>query len=266
MFALRGKTALITGASKGLGADFAEALAARGANVVLVARSGAALAAMAQRLSAQHHVQALALEADLGLPGEAQRLLAQLTQHGVQVDLLINNAGFGSSGHFLDQALERELDQVRLNINALLAMTHVFGQQMRLRSQGGIINVASNAAFQGVPYQATYAATKAFVLHHSEAIAAELASHGVHVMAACPGPTATSFFAQMPTTLPAAAMDCSAVVACNTLDAFERGARVAYPGRFSVRLGALAAQLLPRALVQKLAAAASRKMGLHLPA
>lgn len=263
MFSFHGSTALITGASKGLGEAFAESLAARGANLVLVARSQQALTALAQRLEKKYSIQAVAISADLADPAEGERIVAELARRKLDVDLLINNAGYGVSGGFLSNPLDKELGQVTLNVGALLSLTHLFGQQMAKHGRGGIINIASNASFQAVPYQATYAASKAFVLHFTEAIAHELREHGVQVMASCPGPTATSFFEEMQTSMPAGDMDSSTSVAENTLKAFERGEIVAYPGRASVRLLALVAQLLPRSWIRKIAAAASRKMGLH---
>jgi short-subunit dehydrogenase len=264
MLKLRGSTALVTGASKGLGAAFAHALAARGVNLVLVARSQESLEALAKELEYEYPIKAVALTADLAQAGEAQRIVRELEQRIIQVDLLINNAGYGLSGSFVNNVHEDELGQVALNVQALMSLTHFFGKQMSQRGQGGIINVASNASFQPVPYQATYAATKAFVLSFTEAIAYELGERGVQVMASCPGPTATSFFDTMPTSMQIGQMDSSESVAVNTLNAFERGERVAYPGRASVRLMAVVAQLFPRAAVLKLAAAASKKMGLHV--
>lgn len=263
MFTFRGSTALVTGASKGLGAAFAASLAARGVNLVLVARSEEALSALAHQLERQYAVRAIALAADLAQPQEAQRIGAELAQRQIDVDLLINNAGYGLSGSFLANPPAKELGQIALNVDALLSLTHLFGNRMAARRRGGIINVASNAAFQAVPYQATYSASKAFVLHFTEAIAYEMRTQGIQVMASCPGPTATGFFEEMQTSMPARQMDSSASVAESTLRAFERGDTVAYPGRAGVRAGALLAQLLPRSIVMRLAAAASKKMGLH---
>jgi short-subunit dehydrogenase len=134
---------------------------------------------------------------------------------------------------------------------------------MKDRRKGGIINIASNASFQPLPAMATYAATKAFVLHFSEALSYELADYGVHVMAACPGPTATEFFAGTTTTMSEKNMDSSGSVAQKTLDAFDQGKKVAYPTRLSVRLGTLLPRFLPRSLVTKIAGLATKDMGLH---
>src|SRR5882724_10309372 len=134
---------------------------------------------------------------------------------------------------------------------------------MKERRKGGIINIASNASFQPLPAMAVYAATKAFVLHFSEALNHELAGDYVHVMAACPGPTATNFFAGTTTNLSAKDMDSSESVVRKTLAAFDQGKSVAYPTRTSVRLGMLLPRFLPRSLVTKIAAMATRDMGLH---
>jgi short-subunit dehydrogenase len=134
---------------------------------------------------------------------------------------------------------------------------------MTKRGSGGIINLASNASFQPLPYMATYAATKAFVLSFSEALQYELAGTGVHVMAACPGPTATSFFDGVSTDVSAKNIDSSESVVNNTLEAFDRSKAVAYPGRPSVRVATWLSRLLPRALVVRIAAMASGRMGLH---
>lgn len=263
MFSYVGSTALITGASRGLGEAFAEQLAARGMNLVLVARSLDALEELAMRLSDKYAVQCVALSADLGDADVADRISAEVEGRGIQVDLLVNNAGLGLSGQFLSQDSGLERAEIQVNVQALVSLTHVFGRGMRQRRMGGIINVASNAAFQPVPAMATYAATKSFVLHFSEALSYELAPEGVHVMAACPGPTATHFFAGTATHLTAEELDSAESVVRKTLDAFDRGETVAYPGRLTVRLGMLLSRLLPRSVVVSIAGSATRKMGLH---
>jgi len=263
MFQYRGSTALITGASKGLGEVFADQLAARGMNLVLVARSLDALEALAARLSAKHKVICIALSADLAAPNAAELIAAELSRRGVQVDLLVNNAGLGMSGHFLTHELHQEQGSIQVNVQALVALSYLFGGAMRQRGAGGIINIASNASFQPLPAMATYAAAKAFVLHFSEALNQELAADGVQVMAACPGPTATSFFAGTSTSLAAKDLDTAESVVSKTLAAFDSGKAVAYPTRLSVRLGMLLPRLLPSALVRKAAGMATKKMGLH---
>jgi uncharacterized protein len=263
MFAYRGSTALITGASKGLGKVFAQTLAARGMNLVLVARSGDALHALAEDLTARYGVQCVALDADLTRADAASRIGEELERRAIQVDLLVNNAGLGLTGSFLSHDLGKEAAGIQVNVQALVALSHLFGSGMAKRGTGGIINIASNSSFQPLPYMATYAATKAFVLFFSEALQHELAGTGVHVMAACPGPTATSFFDGAATHVSPKDMDSSESVVQKTLEAFDRRKAVAYPGRASVRAATWLSRLLPRALVVRVAAKATDKMGLH---
>ena len=149
-----------------------------------------------------------------------------------------------------------------MNVQALVALTHLFGKAMASRGKGGIINVASSASFQPVPYMATYAATKAFVLYFTEAIRHELAGRGVQVMATCPGPTATSFFDGTSTQMSAKDMDDAESVVRKTLEAFDQKRDVAYPGRMSVRFATWLPRLLPRAVVAHIAAIATAEMGL----
>lgn len=189
------KTTLITGASSGIGEAFARRLAAQGENVLLVARSEDKLASVCSELGRENNVNAQYVALDL-TGGEAPaRLFEETRRRGLEVETLINNAGFGSMGDFTTQDLERELNMIDLNIKSLVALTYHYIRPMRERSRGTIINVASTAAFQGVPFMATYAATKAFVLSFSEALWDENRSFNIHVMALCPGVTETNFFA-----------------------------------------------------------------------
>ena len=261
-FDYSGSTALVTGASKGLGAAFAEALAERGMNLVLVARSTGELNALSTRLYAKYKVHRTVLSIDLADPSSPQTIAEELERRGIEIDLLVNNAGFGLNGAFLSHDPKQKQAEIEVNVQALVALTHVFGNAMASRGKGGIINVASNASFQPVPYMATYAATKAFVLHFSEAIRHELAERGVQVMATCPGPTATSFFEGTSTQLSPKDMDDAESVVRRTLEAFDQKRDVAYPGRMSVRLASWLPRLLPRALVARIAGNATAKMGL----
>ncbi len=188
------KTTLITGASSGIGEVFARRLAARGDNVLLVARSEEKLAAMCNELGRADNVAAQYVALDLTVPDAAARLFAETERRHLEIELLINNAGFGSMGEFTQLDAERELAMIDLNIKALVALTHRYLTGMRARGRGAIINVASTAAFQPVPFMATYAATKAFVLSFPEALWEENRPHGIKVMALCPGATDTNFF------------------------------------------------------------------------
>lgn len=187
-------TTLITGASSGIGAAFARKIAALGRNVFLVARSEDKLIALCNELGRLTSIRAQYLALDLQQPDAGAQLFEETKKRELEIDMLINNAGFGSMGDFAKLDLNRELEIIQLNVRALVDLTHRFLQPMRERKRGTIINVASTAGFQGVPYMATYAATKAFVLSFSEALWEENRSHGVHVMALCPGVTETNFF------------------------------------------------------------------------
>jgi short-subunit dehydrogenase len=228
-----------------------------------VARSTNELSALSTRLYAKYKVQSTILSIDLADPSGPQAVAEELDRRGILVDLLVNNVGFGLSGEFLSHDPKQEQAEIEVNVQALVALTHHFGKAMAARGRGGIINVASNASFQPLPYMATYAATKAFVLHFSEAIHHELTGNGVHVMATCPGPTATSFFDDTSTHISPKNMDSSESVVRKTLKAFDQGRAVAYPGRISVRLATWLPRLLPRALVVRIAAIETAKMGLH---
>lgn len=262
MFIYKGATALITGASKGLGTAFATALAARGANVVLVARSTEKLETLAQTLASRYGVTCIALSIDLTAPNAAQLVEQELDARDLVVDLLINNAGLGHSGAFLSHDVHAEQASVQLNIQALVGLSHALGSRMATAKRGGIINIASNASFQPLPYMAVYAATKAFVLSFSEALRYELASDGVQVMAACPGPTATSFFEGTKTGMKDKDFDTAESVVERTLSAFDKGKSVTYPGRLSVRIATLMPRFFSRNTVVRLAGAATRGMGL----
>ncbi|HUS10711.1 MAG TPA: SDR family oxidoreductase [Pyrinomonadaceae bacterium] len=187
-------TTIITGASSGIGEVFARKLAARGRNVLLVARSEDKLITLCNEVGRSNSIRAQYVALDLSKPESAARLFEEAQQRGLFVDMLINNAGFGSMGQFSKLDLGRELNMIDLNIKSLVELTHLFLQPMIERRQGMIINVASTAAFQPVPFMATYAATKAFVLSFSEALWEENRAHGIKVMALCPGVTETNFF------------------------------------------------------------------------
>lgn len=187
-------TTLITGASSGIGEVFARKLAARGRNVLLVARSEDKLITLCNEVGRSNSIRAQYVALDLSKPESAAHLFEEAQQRGLFVDMLINNAGFGSMGQFSKLDLGRELNMIDLNIKSLVELTHLFLPPMIERRQGMIINVASTAAFQPVPFMATYAATKAFVLSFSEALWEENRAHGIKVMALCPGVTETNFF------------------------------------------------------------------------
>jgi short-subunit dehydrogenase len=189
------KTTLITGASSGIGEEFARRLAARGDDLLLVARSEDKLIALCNELGREHNVKCQQFALDLSKEGAGRMLFDEARERGLEVSTLINNAGFGSMGEFASLDLSRELSMIELNVRALVELTHLFLAPMRERGRGAIINVASTAAFQPVPFMATYAATKAFVLSFSEALWEENRARGIKILALCPGVTETNFFA-----------------------------------------------------------------------
>jgi uncharacterized protein len=187
-------TTLITGSSSGIGAAFARKLATRGRNVLLVARSEDKLITLCNELGRISGVRAQYFTLDLTEPDAGMRLFEETKKRQLEIDMLINNAGFGSMGDFTKLDLANELKMIDLNVKSVVELTHRFIGPMRERQQGTIINVASTAGFQAVPFMTTYAATKAFVLSFSEALWEENRAHGIHVMALCPGVTETNFF------------------------------------------------------------------------
>ena len=189
----RGKRALVTGASSGLGVDFADLLAAQGVDLVLVARRQEPMETLAERLRLQHGVDVIVEPFDLASPGAAGRLRERLDARSLQIDILVNNAGYGLHGDFLDIPIERTVDMIQLNITALTELSYMFGAAMAERGNGHILLVSSILAFQPVPTYAAYAATKAYVLSFGEALHDELRSRGVKVTVLCPGHTETGF-------------------------------------------------------------------------
>jgi uncharacterized protein len=187
------ETVLVTGASSGIGLELARCFADDDCRLVLVARKGNALEALATELRRVHRIQAQVITADLTHPEAPARLLAHLQSAGLKVDVLVNNAGFGAQGRFAELPLRRQLEMLQVNITSLTHLTGLLLPGMIERRRGGILNVASTAAFQPGPGMAVYYATKAYVLSFSEALAEELAGTGVTVTAVCPGPTSTNF-------------------------------------------------------------------------
>jgi short-subunit dehydrogenase len=188
-----GKWALITGASAGIGRALAEQLAAGGTNLVLTARRLDRLEHLASWLTNEHHVKTEIFVADLARPEAPGHLHAFVQGKGLEIELLINNAGFGAYGPFHQSPLARDLEMVQVNCAAVVELTHLFLPAMVARRHGDILIVASVAGFQAVPYISLYAATKAFDLHFAVGIAEEVRKHGVHVCALCPGSTTTEF-------------------------------------------------------------------------
>ncbi|HYG31275.1 MAG TPA: SDR family oxidoreductase [Allosphingosinicella sp.] len=242
---------LITGASAGLGVEFARQCTARGDEVVLVARRRDRLQALAVELGPNAHV----VEADLSQPGSGTRVVAEAAARGLWVRVLINNAGFGVSGAFAELPAERQLETIDLNVRALTELCAAVLPEMRRKRDGAILNVASTAAFQAGPYMAVYYASKAYVLSFTEALHQELKGSGVRVTALCPGPTATEFFevAGAPDgRLAKMATDPVAVVRAG-LDGLAKEKAIVVPGLMN-KVGAQSNRLLPRAAMRRIIA------------
>lgn len=185
---------LITGASAGLGAEYARQFAAKREDLVLVARRQETLEALAAELRTAHGIAVTVIAQDLSAPDSAAQLHSRTEELGIEVDVLINNAGFGTHGDLADADPGRLADEIQLNCSTLVGLTARYLPAMRARRSGTIINIASTAAFQPVPHMAVYGATKAFVLSFTEALWQEEKGHGIRVLAVCPGATATEFF------------------------------------------------------------------------
>jgi len=254
------RTALITGASSGIGEEFARQLAAGGYGVILVARRKERLEQLASELAEKHAVHAEALAADLSAPDGLEAVKQRLATG--DVDYLVNNAGFATLGEFANLPLERELDELDLNIKALVSLTHCALGPMIEKRRGTIINVASLGAFQPCPNMATYVGTKAFVLHFTESVHEEARQHGVTVTCLCPGPVRTEFHQVAGVneeSMPVGWKTPYQVVA-SALRANARGRAIAVPGGMNA-MTVTAAKFAPRFLTRKLAGRMFRDAG-----
>jgi uncharacterized protein len=244
-------TCLVTGASSGIGSAFARELTRRGYGVTLVARREDRLNELAAELGEDAHVHAC----DVTDPNARQGVADALAARGTGVSILVNNAGFSTSGPFVRSDRERELGMVRTNIEAVVDFCALFGPAMVERGEGAILNVASTASFQPLPMQATYAATKAFVLSFTESLHAELDGSGVAVTALCPGPVKTEFVdvAEIPgaDSMPGLFWADAEATAKAGIKGLEKGKRVVIPGTLN-RAGAIGGQHAPRSLVLRL--------------
>jgi short-subunit dehydrogenase len=250
-------TALVTGASAGIGAELARELAHRGHSVVLVARRKQRLLELAEELSSEYGVRAETISCDLGRPAARGRLPGQIEELGLEVDILANNAGFATGGPFAASDPERELEQVRVLVEAVVALTSAFLPGMVKRRRGAILNVASTAGMQPLPHAAGYSAAKAYVLTFSEAIHHEVSGQGVTVTALCPGPVETEFWQgadwqvaggrSFEKAFPKPALVSPKDVARAGIDGLEHGRRVVVPG-LSMRAAMLATQYIPHAV------------------
>jgi uncharacterized protein len=241
---------LITGASAGLGVEFARQCVARGEEVVLVARRKDRLNTLAAEVGNAH-----VISADLGVPGAATEIFGEINSRGLWVRTLINNAGFGLRGRFDELPLDRQLEMIDLNIRALTDLSFIVIPEMVQRGGGSILNVASTAAFQPGPRMAVYFATKAFVLSFTEALHEEWKDRGIKVTALCPGPTRTEFgdVAGIKTLgqFDRLSMEAGPVVRAG-LDGLERNRAIIIPGGTN-KMGAWSTRFAPRSVVRKIA-------------
>ena len=255
MSAAKPETVLVTGASSGIGLELARCFAAEGSRLILVARNTPALEALAEELRRDFKVETVVLTADLSLPETPGKIFSELKGRGIVVDVLVNNAGFGAHGRFLKLPLDRQIEMIQVNVTALTQLTGLFLPGLVERRQGGVLNVASVAAFVPGPGMAVYFATKAFVLSFSEALAAETAGKGINVMALCPGPTGTNFgkvanFNGHTKMVRVASMTAK-TVAMQGHEAF-RGGRVVTVNGWRNRLLVILIRLTPRFLVRNI--------------
>lgn len=241
-------TCLITGASSGIGAEFARQMASRGYHVTLAARRLDRLSDLAAQIEREYDVRAVTVETDVTVASQRERLLASIAGRGEHVDVLINNAGGGGGGTFCDTDLEKQLFWIDLNVTALTALTHRVAMQMVERGNGAILNVASTAAMQPMPRMAVYAATKAYVLSLSQALNKELSGSGVRVTTLCPGPTRTEFLGAeqegLERDVPDIVWQTAAECAHAGLAGMMKGKRVVIPKGIN-KVGAAAAKLSP---------------------
>jgi short-subunit dehydrogenase len=245
----------VTGASSGIGAEIARELARRGLGVTLAARREDRLRELAAELGSS--VRAEVVACDVADPASRERMAAQLRERGLNVEVLVNNAGFSTAGRFWQNDPEREIGLVRTNIEAVVALSREYLPGMVERGRGGVLNVASTAAFQPLPMQASYAASKAFVLNFTDGLHAELEGTGVTATSLCPGPVKTEFsevagLEQAESELPGVFWDTPEDVAKAGVAGLEKGKRVVIPGAIN-RMGALGGQHAPRSLVLRLA-------------
>jgi uncharacterized protein len=248
-----GTTCLITGASSGIGAEIARGLAARGLSLALVARREDRLRELADELTERHGVEAEVLAGDVSDERGREGLIAEVEKRGLTIEVLVNNAGFGSGGRFTELDPAKETSMVRTNAEAIVALTGHYLPEMADRGRGAVLNVASLIAFQPVPFQATYGATKAFVLSFTDALHEEMRGTGVTVCAVCPGPVRTEFgeqggFGGADDRIPGALWLEAPKVAEDAIRALEAGDRVTVPGAGN-QIAALWGQHLPRSVL-----------------
>lgn len=247
-------TALITGASTGIGEAFARELASRQTNLVLVARSQDKLNNLATELGSKYQIKTTVIAQDLTTTAARKAVFDTVQAQDLTIDLLINNAGFGDYGAFGDRPLSKMMEMVQLNISAVVELTGLFLPLMQTRKDGAIINVSSIAAFQPIPYMSVYAASKAFILNFSEALWAENKDLGVRILAVCPGPTESEFydradFPKSTTALNSMTMAGAEEVVKESLKALDKSQSTAVVGGFKNQIIVNLPRLMPRDLL-----------------
>ena len=256
-------TALVTGASAGIGRAFADGLAARGHDVVLVARDASRLEELAGELTAAHGVAADVLAADLLTDDGVTAVATRLGDPDHPVDILVNNAGFGTYGRFAELDVAREVEEVELNVVALLRLTHAALEAMERRRAGAILNIASLAAYQPNPISATYGATKAFVHSFTHAVREEARGTGVTVMLVCPGYTHTEFHDRAglgPSDVPEWVWQSADTVVAAALRDLDRGRAVSIPGLLNQAAAAMSSAA-PAGVTRRVAGMVIKRSG-----
>lgn len=246
------KTVLITGASSGIGYELSKIFSRNGYNLVLVSRNRQKLEVIAKEMEKQHDIQAKVIQKDLSKSSASQELYNDIVADGIDIDVLVNNAGFGINGKFTEFSTEKHMELIQLNITSLTMLCNLFGTDMVKRRSGKILNVASTAAFQAGPLMSTYYASKAYVLLLSEGLNNELAQDGVHVSVLCPGPTDTEFAVQADMESSKIGkvpwMMSAAKVAEICFSGLMRGKKIIIPGLMN-KLIAFSTRLAPRSVL-----------------
>jgi short-subunit dehydrogenase len=251
-------TALITGASSGIGAAFAQELAQRQTNLVLVARSADKLQELADKLQNQFNIKVEVIVQDLTEEKGSHRVFEMVKEKNLTIDLLINNAGMGDYGTFAERPLDKQVKIIQLNILPSVQLAHLFLQEMRDQGSGAIINVTSIAAFQPMPYISIYGATKAFLLSFSESLWAENKDYGIKVLALCPGPTESNFFevAEVPRSMAEnttkASLTPAAEVVKDALKALDNNEHIVVTGGITNQFIVNLNRFLPRSIVTQI--------------
>ncbi|XDD46275.1 SDR family NAD(P)-dependent oxidoreductase [Leptospira sp. WS39.C2] len=251
------KYALITGASTGLGKDFAYSLAKQGYSPILVARNADRLKSLASEIKVKFGLDSIVIAEDLSLPNAAEKVYKSVKKSKVFVSCLVNNAGYGLNGEFHQNSFEEESKMIQLNVTTLAELCHLFLQDMVTKKEGYILNVASTAAFQPGPLMTNYYATKAYVLSLSEGIAEEVKDYGITVTCLCPGPTKTEFFERAK--MSGSKLVKSSFLAMNSLDVVDIGLKALFakrvvkiPGMINFIM-AESIRFTPRIIIRKIA-------------